>query len=259
MRQTFLLVLLLVGITVGPAALNAQPLTSPLPRGLVAVKVAENEVSLSWRLLLSDPDGVSFNVYRHRDSAAPQRANESPLKESTHFVDRGVEIAPDLTYSVRAVTNGQEGTPSPPVDVWEQNFLKIPIQTLESYRPGDASIGDLDGDGDFEIVLHQVDRPRDNSHSGLTGSPILDAYELTGEHLWRIDLGRNIREGKHYTQSMVYDLDGDGSARSCTPPASRRTRPSRPARYYSSRPTRSSSWIPDLLSRLCGSRRCTSL
>lgn len=212
MRQTFLLILLLVGITVGPAALNAQPLTSPLPRGLVAVKVAEKEVSLSWRLLLSDPDGVSFNVYRHRDSAAPQRANESPLKASTHFIDRGVEIAPDLTYSVRAVTNGQEGTPSPPVDVWEQNFLKIPIQTLEGYRPGDASIGDLDGDGDFEIVLHQVDRPRDNSHSGLTGSPILDAYELTGEHLWRIDLGRNIREGEHYTQFMVYDLDGDGSA-----------------------------------------------
>ncbi|HMP06014.1 MAG TPA: hypothetical protein PJ982_06670, partial [Lacipirellulaceae bacterium] len=30
--------------------------------------------------------------------------------------------------------------------------------------------------------------------------------------LWRINLGRNIREGAHYTQFMVYDLDGDGRA-----------------------------------------------
>ena len=30
--------------------------------------------------------------------------------------------------------------------------------------------------------------------------------------MWRIDLGRNIRAGAHYTQFMVYDLDGDGRA-----------------------------------------------
>ena len=77
---------------------------------------------------------------------------------------------------------------------------------------GDASLGDLDGDGNFELVIHQAKQPRDNSHSGLTGRPILDAYQLDGSLLWRLDLGINIRDGEHYTQFMIYDLDGDGAA-----------------------------------------------
>ena len=40
----------------------------------------------------------------------------------------------------------------------------------------------------------------------------IDAYKIDGTRLWRIDLGRNIRAGAHYTQFMVYDLDGDGRA-----------------------------------------------
>jgi len=41
------------------------------------------------------------------------------------------------------------------------------------------------------------------------------SMRITGRHhLWRIDLGINIREGEHYTQFMVYDLDGDGRPRS---------------------------------------------
>jgi rhamnogalacturonan endolyase len=70
----------------------------------------------------------------------------------------------------------------------------------------------LDGDGQCEIVLHQVGRGRDNSQAGLTTDPILEAYRLDGTFLWRINLGKNIREGAHYTQFMVYDLDGDGRA-----------------------------------------------
>ncbi len=73
-------------------------------------------------------------------------------------------------------------------------------------------MGDLDGDGRYEIVLHQVGRGRDNSQRGMTTAPVLEAYTLDGDFLWRIDLGRNIREGAHYTQFMVYDLDGDGRA-----------------------------------------------
>ena len=35
---------------------------------------------------------------------------------------------------------------------------------------------------------------------------------MDGTFLWRINLGRNIRAGAHYTQFMVYDFDGDGKA-----------------------------------------------
>jgi rhamnogalacturonan endolyase len=73
-------------------------------------------------------------------------------------------------------------------------------------------VGDLDGDGQYEIVVKQEQRPRDNSQKGATGETKLEAYKLDGTFLWRINLGRNIREGAHYTQFLVYDLDGDGTA-----------------------------------------------
>ena len=78
--------------------------------------------------------------------------------------------------------------------------------------PNDASAGDLDGDGRYEIVLKQEMRPRDNSQSGETGETKLEAYTLDGRFLWRINLGKNIREGAHYTPFLVYDFDGDGKA-----------------------------------------------
>ena len=77
---------------------------------------------------------------------------------------------------------------------------------------GDASAGDLDGDGEYEIVVKQEQRPRDNSQKGATGETKLEAYKLDGTFLWRINLGKNIREGAHYTQFTVYDFDNDGSA-----------------------------------------------
>ena len=97
---------------------------------------------------------------------------------------------------------------APPV----RQYLSVPLQTPAGYTPNDVSPGDLDGDGEYELVVHQVGRGRDNSQPGLTTEPILEAYKLDGTRLWRINLGRNIREGAHYTQFMVYDLDGDGKA-----------------------------------------------
>jgi len=76
-----------------------------------------------------------------------------------------------------------------------------------------CSAADLDGDGEYEIVLKwEPNNAKDNSQSGYTDNVYLDAYKLNGTRLWRIDLGRNIRAGAHYTQFMVYDLDGDGKA-----------------------------------------------
>src|SRR5688572_9115154 len=107
--------------------------------------------------------------------------------------------------------------------VWETPYLSIPLQKpadgvspvgeAYSYRANDASAGDLDGDGEYEIVLKwDPSNSRDNSQSGYTGNVLIDAYKLDGTRLWRIDLGRNIRAGAHYTQFIVYDLDGDGRA-----------------------------------------------
>ncbi len=186
-------------------SIYAQRQMENLGRGAVAVDLGEGRIYVGWRLLGTDPNNITFNVYRDNT-----RVNNGPIKDSTNIVDNnGIEGA---AYIVRAVVNGLEGEPSAPAKVWSQNYLSIPLQTPQSYAPNDASVGDLDGDGQFEVVLHQVGRGRDNAQSGVTTEPILEAYKLDGTFLWRINLGRNIREGAHYTQFMVYDLDGDGKA-----------------------------------------------
>ena len=75
------------------------------------------------------------------------------------------------------------------------------------------SVGDVDGDGEYEIILKwDPNNSKDNSQSGKTGRVYLDCYEMDGTQLWRIDMGVNIRAGAHYTQFQVYDYDGDGRA-----------------------------------------------
>jgi rhamnogalacturonan endolyase len=184
---------------------QAQRQMERLDRGLVAVQRSDGTVYIGWRMLGTEPDSIAFNVYRDGT-----RANETPITDSTNFVDeRG---SADGVYTVCTLIDGMEATPSRPATVWKQNYLTIPLRTPDGYRPNDASVGDLDGDGAYEIVLHQAGRSRDNAFRGVTDPPILEAYRLDGTFLWRINLGRNIREGAHYTQFMVYDLDGDGRA-----------------------------------------------
>ncbi len=197
----------------GAAVLAAGPPRQMefIDRGVVAIKQVDDSVFLSWRWLGNESDETAFNVYR-TVSGASVKLNDAPLTDRTNFIVPAGRTNPNDSFFVRAVVDGQEQEPSPAVQAWAADYLEIPIKPITDYRPGDASVADLDGDGEFEIVLHQTSRPRDNSHAGITGQPILDAYKLDGTHLWRIDLGQNIRDGEHYTQFMVYDLDGDGRA-----------------------------------------------
>ena len=204
-------------IIIGAAALMGgdcfgQYQMERLSRGVAAVKLDENNAYIGWRLLGTEGRETAFNVYRVVDGAAAVKANAEPITDSTNFVDKEVDTSGKLEYFVKPVVNGKELEASKSVSVWAKNYLEIPIQPIENYRPGDCSVGDLDGDGEYEIILHQTSGGRDNSFSGVTGTPILDAYKLDGTLMWRIDLGINIREGEHYTQFMVYDLDGDGCA-----------------------------------------------
>jgi rhamnogalacturonan endolyase len=210
-RNSIIITLCLGLLPIIPTPAPAQRQMENLTRGIVAVKQAGG-VYISWRLFGTDPETISFNLYRMTGSAEPVKVNEKPIAESTNYVDRGADPNQELRYFVRPVLDGSELEPSKPASAWDNNYLEIPIQPISEYRAGDASIADLDGDGEYEIVLHQVSHGRDNAFAGITGTPVFDAYEMDGTHLWRIDLGINIREGEHYTQFMVYDLDGDGRA-----------------------------------------------
>ena len=205
------IVALLVGI-LGGSSLLAQRQMEYLSRGLVAVNTSSGGVFLSWRILGTEAQTMGFNIYREEPGGSTTRITSTPIIGSSNFLDESKSITEGSRYFLGVINGNVELIESESVSVWDQNYLEIPIQTIPEYRPGDASVGDLNGDGHLEIVLHQTSKGRDNSHAGVTGSPILDAYDLEGRQLWRINLGKNIREGEHYTQFMAYDLDGDGRA-----------------------------------------------
>lgn len=197
-----------------PAVVSAQRIMENLGRGLIAVNQGNGRVYLGWRMLGTDPDNVSFNVYKLSGNESALKLNPKPISESTNFVDEHADSALASTYFVKTVINGIEKETSAaytlPADSPVRQYLSIPLKTPAGYTPNDASVGDLDGDGEYDIILHQVSNGKDNSFPGISGIPIFQAYKLDGTFLWQISLGRNIREGAHYTQFVVADLDGDG-------------------------------------------------
>jgi rhamnogalacturonan endolyase len=216
MRPT--VVAALVGMSAWSSATpaRAQRQMEWLDRGVVAVNQGDGKVFVGWRLLGTDPDDLAFNLYRSAEGAPPVKLNPEPIQGGTNFSDDDARPDQALTYLVRPVRDGREqeaGAPFQlPANAPARPYLSIPLQTLPGHTPNDASAGDLDGDGEYEIVLKQEMRGRDNSQAGTTGETKLEAYRLDGTFLWRINLGKNIREGAHYTQFLVYDLDGDGKA-----------------------------------------------
>lgn len=187
-----------------------------LSRGVVAVNQGDGKVFVGWRMLGTDPDDIAFNLYRTTAGAKAVKLNAEPIADVTFFVDDKADLTKSNSYFVRPILKKKEQSPSKDfvlkADTPVRQYLSIPLQTPTGYAPNDASVGDLDGDGDYEIVLHQAGRGHDNSQAGMTDPPILQAYKLDGTLLWTINLGRNIREGAHYTQFIVYDFDGDGRA-----------------------------------------------
>jgi len=196
-------------------AFSATRQMENLDRGVVAVKVT-NGVFVSWRLLGTEAPDTQFKLYR-----GTTLVYTTTGMAGTNYTDASGTTS--STYSVSVVVNGAEGAKSKEVSVWATPYktlkldrpaaLTMPDYSTCNYSPNDMSVGDLDGDGELELVVKwDPNNSQDNSKSGYTGNVYIDAYKLNGTKMWRIDLGRNIRAGAHYTQFMVYDLDGDGIA-----------------------------------------------
>ena len=172
---------------------QAQRQAEKLDRGLIAFHQGEDiGVFLSWRLLGTEPLDLGFNVYRQIGSAAPLKLNGQPLTAGTNFIDRNAKLEEATAYFVRAIQAGREEEASKPFSLnassASRNYLSIPLQTPKGTIAGDASPADLDGDGEYEIIVHMTGRGRDNSQAGFTDEPILHAYKLNGTLLWVINL-----------------------------------------------------------------------
>jgi rhamnogalacturonan endolyase len=218
---------LLLAAILTPVAAQAQFQMERLSRGVIAVRTSSSQVYVGWRLFGNDPAGTAFNLYRSSNGGTAMLLNGTPITASTNFVDGSAPATQSNAYFVRPVVSGIEQAASAsftlPANAPTRQYFEIPLQIPAggttpagesyTYSPGDASVGDLDGDGEFEYVVKwDPSNQHDNAHDGYTGPVYLDGYELNGTRLWRINLGRNIRAGAHYTQYSVYDLDGDGDA-----------------------------------------------
>ncbi|GEL10806.1 rhamnogalacturonan endolyase YesW [Flavobacterium glycines] len=186
-----------------------------LDRGLIAVK-EKGHFYISWRVLGTDADNLAFNLYRKSGNNKAVLVNDKPITGATNLIDEKANPSEENTWFVKTVLNGVEkeakGSFTILANSPDKNYLSIPIKAKQGYTPNDASTADLDGDGRYDLVVHMTGKGADNSFKGLTDPPVFQAYTLDGKFLWEINLGRNIREGAHYTQFMVYDLDGDGIA-----------------------------------------------
>lgn len=188
-----------------------------LNRGLVVVPSTQGngKFFISWRLLGTDNDQTTFDVLRDG------KAIKQDLDEKTNYVDN-YGTAGSL-YQIVTKQNGVPTDTTEAVKPWAHIYKKIQLErpapstmpdgSTCTYTPNDCSVGDVDGDGEYEIIVKwDPSNSKDNSQSGYTGNVYLDCYKLDGTKLWRIDLGRNIRAGAHYTQFLVYDFDKDGRA-----------------------------------------------
>ena len=198
----------------------------PLSRGAIATKASLGYL-VNWRWLINDPIDVAFNVYRNGD-----KLNDTPISDKTNYWDKQGKATDK--YTVETICNGNS-TETTEATMLSKGYLDIPINRPESgetpsgkyeYVPGDCMVADVGGDHTYEIIMkwdpcnYGEEKntsstgagQKDNSQVSYTGPVLIDGYRMDGTHLWRINLGKNIRAGAHYTQLMVYDLDGDGQA-----------------------------------------------
>ena len=216
-RQLFPLFFLYCGVATTSLQAQTTPVSQMerLGRGLVALPNRSGGGKfVSWRLLgTDDPERTTFNLLR----------NGNQIKAGltvTNYKDTGGTNT--SVYQVVTLVDGEPVDTSKAVTAWSNQWLKLTLDRPAggktasgsyTYSPNDCSVGDVDGDGEYELfVKWDPSNSKDNSQDGYTGNVIIDCYKLDGTKLWRIDLGQNIRAGAHYTQFMVYDFDGDGRA-----------------------------------------------
>ena len=191
----------------GSAQITPVSQMEKLDRGLVVIPIGTTR-TLSWRFLGTDDESkTTFNILRDGETIVENRY------ETFYKDNKG-----GSSYQIVTLVDGVPVDTTAAVKPWDKNYLGLKLQRPQagsdySYSPNDCSVGDVDGDGQYEIfVKWDPSNSKDNSQGGVTGNVYIDCYRLDGTFLWRVDLGKNIRAGAHYTQFQVYDYDGDGRA-----------------------------------------------
>ncbi|MBP1615351.1 MAG: rhamnogalacturonan lyase [Bacteroidetes bacterium] len=214
-----ILVLLFGSISAFPQPFRGENLS----RGFIGVPI-EHAMYFSWRMFVDDSQTLAFDLYRSVDGGPEIKLNKQPIILTSDFIDETVNFNADNRWILK-IGDRVVGTCERKKGETKDPYLRVPIQKPEGgeiageqfvYTANDCSVGDLDGDGNYEIVLQWTpSNSKRPPQRGFTGNTYLDAYKLDGTRLWRIDLGPNIRSGAATTNFLVFDYDGDGRAELC--------------------------------------------
>ena len=220
-------------------------------------KTHTGKLLLSWRMLPTDNWDTKFYLYKgginatyimregtkainatnYQLSAVPSATTVYYLLSEDFYTQLGLDKAPtSVTGDKRAILKAV-ALDSVVIDsrLYSEKlpYLSIPLKSTEDvcsqtkyikYQANDCSVGDLDGDGEMEVVVKRLlSVYNDNGEcvSDGTGAGdsdtrarhtiIWDAYKLDGTLLWRVKSGPNIILGNSSAVTLG-DLDGDGCA-----------------------------------------------
>lgn len=194
-----------------------------------------NKVLVSWKFWDIDPEDTAFDIYRKTGTGSKQKLNKIPITNSTCWQDATADLTKDNTYYLH-MADGEQSVASYTLKAERGRnglpYISVPFASTDdlgaAYYGNDAAVGDLDGDGEYEIVIKRVweksqagntgddkaEETNDNEYvtpSSLRHTTLFEAYELTGELMWRIKSGPNIILGNS-SCFAVCDFDGDGKA-----------------------------------------------
>ncbi len=208
-----------------PALTTVLTAAEKLDRGLIALEREDGSVFLSWRLLQSDPEDITFLVTRRSPDGKITVLSEGKGYRLTNIIDKTVQKgAGGNRYLYQVAAFGQKNgaaisaRPSEAAIVLTgraKPYIGIPLKGDYDFQK--VGIGDLDGDGAYEFVIKQPDfNTNPYQQPGYwkksTTTYKLEAYRLDGTMLWRYDMGWSIEAGIWYSPWVVYDVDGDGKA-----------------------------------------------
>ena len=193
------------------------------------------KVLVTWRMLPGDNAATGFDLYRTVGTGAEKKIAANILNR-TCYQDGTASTTADnhyrLTYagstetlSTFTLTKAQVSGGLPYISIPLADTKDVYENTSKIvYTANDVSVGDLDGDGEFEIVVKRLQSVKDadgtiiSDGSGASYSQqdclwavIWDAYKLDGTLLWRIKGGPGIILGNS-SSFAIADFDGDGCA-----------------------------------------------
>ncbi|MEL0454858.1 T9SS type A sorting domain-containing protein [Flavobacteriaceae bacterium SZ-1-7] len=201
-------ILLFALITLCSLTLYGQRYMENLGRGVIALQNGPSSALISWRITgVEYAQNATYNVYRGSSLIASNLSVSNYTDTQAFFPGQ---------YSVAAVINGTEQERSAGVDRLQEEFFTIPVRELNggynTHQLNDASVGDLDGDGEYEIVVKRLSNDQSPTRPYYH---YLEAYELDGTFMWAINLGPNLINAVE-VNFLVYDFDNDGKAEVAT-------------------------------------------